>query len=297
METTKKARPHDFIYFLIIFSTFLFSSPGLYAREDLPDRNAALSTEQSIDALPSRGLCAHRGAMATYPENTLPAFREAVRLGVAMIEMDARLTADSQLVILHDQTVDRTTDGTGRLGDLTLAEVKRLDAGSWKSPAFAGTRIPTLEEALAVIPPDILINVHVKEGPEVSSRVATLIVRMHREHQAFIACDTAAAAAVRRISPGIMICNMERLNSTKEYVSLTIRAHSDFIQFYKTPADDTLRSFCHQLKKQGIRINYYRGDSVEEVRRLWDLGVDFVLVNDPAAILKGLREQRSPEVP
>jgi len=238
--------------------------------------------------LPSRGLCAHRGAMATHPENTLPAFREAVRLGVAMIELDVRMTADSHLVILHDETVDRTTDGTGRLSEMTFAVVRRLDAGRWKDPAFAGTLIPTLEEALSVIPENIWINVHVKEGPAVSRKVAETILRLHKEKQAFLACDTASAAAVRLLSRTIHICNMERQADTKNYVDLTLQEKSDFIQFFKTPPDDTLRAYCRRLKAQGIRINYFRGDSAAEVKKLWSLGVDFVLVNDPAAIMKEL---------
>ena len=113
--------------------------------------------------MPSRGICAHRGAMDTHPENTLSAFEEAVRLGVQMIELDVRLTKDEHLVILHDQTVDRTTDGHGEINGLTLLQVKELDAGSWKSISFKGERIPTLKEALAVIPPNIWINLDVNE--------------------------------------------------------------------------------------------------------------------------------------
>ncbi len=249
------------------------------------------------ERLPSRGLCAHRGAMVLYPENTLPAFRAAVRLGVAMIEMDARMTRDSVIVILHDATLDRTTDGSGPLRTHTLAEIKRLDAGSWKDPAFAGTRIPTLEEALAVIPAGIWINVHVKEGSEVSRRVARIIARSGRLHQAFIACDTAAAHAAREVSPEMLICNMERQTSTRDYVELTLQTHSDFIQFFRTPPGDSLASWCRQLKERGIRINYYRADDAPTVRKLWDLGVDFVLVNDPAAIMKALRKTASADIP
>ena len=285
------------ISFLIVFTTVVFSSSVIYAQEQLTYRHADLTTEQRSGSLPSRGLCAHRGTMATHPENTLPAFREAVRLGVAMIELDVRMTADSHLVLLHDKKVDRTTDGSGKLSEMTFAAVRKLDAGSWKDPAFAGTRIPTLEEALSVIPENTWINVHVKEGPVVSSKVAETILKMHKEHQAFLACDTASAAAARHISPEILICNMERQTDTKDYVELTLQTKSDFIQFFKTPADSQLGRWCRRLKEQGVRINYYRGDSAAEVKKLWSLGVDFVLVNDPAAILKGLREQRSPEVP
>ena len=88
--------------------------------------------------LPKRGLCAHRGAMDTHPENTLSAFREAIRSGAHMIEFDVRLTADGVPVIIHDPSVDRTTDGEGEVGGLTCAEIKELDAGKWKGPEFEG---------------------------------------------------------------------------------------------------------------------------------------------------------------
>ncbi len=264
------------IFLLILWSSF----PWLFP-------------QTSYLSLPSRGLCAHRGAMATFPENTLPAIREAVRLGVAMIELDARMTADSVIVLLHDATVNRTTNGSGKLRTLTLEEVKQLDAGSWKGACFSGTRIPTLAESLAVIPSGIWINVHVKEGPVVSQKAAEVIYLQHKEAQAFLACDTASASFVRRRFPEIMICNMERQADTKDYVRLTLNTHSDFIQFFHTPINDTLRICCERLKEAGIRINYYRGENAEEVRQLWKLGVDFVLVNDPAAIMKEMKESLS----
>jgi glycerophosphoryl diester phosphodiesterase len=85
--------------------------------------------------MPSRGICAHRGASDTHPENTLAAFREAIRLGVHMIEFDVALSKDGQLVLMHDTTVDRTTDGDGPVSELTLAELKKLDAVGSKNSA------------------------------------------------------------------------------------------------------------------------------------------------------------------
>ena len=103
---------------------------------------------------------AHRGASGTRPENTLTSFRRAVELGAPMIELDAQLTADGAVVVLHDDTLERTTDGLGPLAARTLAEVRRLDAGRWFDPAFAGEPVPTLAEVLAAIP--IRINVELK---------------------------------------------------------------------------------------------------------------------------------------
>lgn len=79
-------------------------------------------------------VAAHRGWSTKYPENTMPAFRAALELGVDQLETDVRVTKDGELVLIHDGTVDRTTDGTGRVYDMTFEELQQLDAGSWKSP-------------------------------------------------------------------------------------------------------------------------------------------------------------------
>ncbi|MBN9607226.1 MAG: hypothetical protein J0G30_11510 [Actinomycetales bacterium] len=98
-------------------------------------------------------LVAHRGDRWDAPESTLPAFEAGLAAGARILETDVRLTADGVPVLLHDADVDRTTDGTGALADLTLEQVRRLDAGSWFSPEFAGTRIPTLDEFLDLLAP------------------------------------------------------------------------------------------------------------------------------------------------
>src|SRR4051812_34444250 len=94
-------------------------------------------------------VCAHRGHSIGAPENTVPALVAAAERGATVCEIDIVLTRDHQVVLLHDEILDRTTDGQGRVATYTLSELRRLDAGSWFAPAFAGTRIPTLDEALA----------------------------------------------------------------------------------------------------------------------------------------------------
>ena len=95
-------------------------------------------------------LIAHRGLDDTYPENTLPAFEAALKLDMG-IEFDLATTSDNHLIVIHDDTVDRTTNSTGRVNQMTLAEVQSLDAGSWKGEQFAGVRVPTFEEVLTLI--------------------------------------------------------------------------------------------------------------------------------------------------
>ena len=112
-------------------------------------------------------VAAHRGWSEKYPENTMEAFRAALELGVDQIEFDVRITKDNELVVIHDPTVDRTTDGTGLVCEKTLAELKELDAGIFKGEEFRGCRIPTLIEFMELVKqyPAITLDVELKEYP------------------------------------------------------------------------------------------------------------------------------------
>ena len=238
--------------------------------------------------LPAQGICAHRGAMVTHPENTIAAFKEAIRLGAQMIEFDVRLTKDGQLVILHDETVDRTTNGTGKIEDLKLEQVRQLDAGSWKSLDFQGEKVPTFAEALAVMPDNIWLNVHLKGGRKLGKNVAKVLIKEDKQHQAFLACGTKAAKGAQKVSPDILVCNMERQTETKDYVTQTIDGNYKFIQLYKVPVSPQIKDFTESLKTKGVKINYCCTDSPEEVLLLFEYGVDFVLVNDLGEIMEAM---------
>ena len=99
----------------------------------------------------SFAVIAHRGANRVAPENTLPAFEAAVEMGVDYVEIDLAETADGELIVIHNSTVDERTDGTGEVRGLSLEEIQSLDAGSWFGPSFAGTRIPTADEAMELL--------------------------------------------------------------------------------------------------------------------------------------------------
>jgi len=229
--------------------------------------------------LPKKGLCAHRGAMETHPENTLVAFREAIKAGAHMIEFDVQLTKDNKMVVIHDGTVDRTTDGTGKVSELTFAEIRKLDAGSWKSLEFAGERIPTLDETLSIMPYNIWLNVHIKGGKDIALCIAKKLAEKERLHQAFLACGAEAAEMARKEVPEIVICNMDRKESNWEYVKGTIEMKADFIQLRRKITPE-YTEYVRVLKENGIRVNYYGTDSPEEIKMLFGYGVDFPLVND-----------------
>ena len=237
--------------------------------------------------MPTRGICAHRGASSTYPENTLPAFREAVRLGAHQIEMDVQLTKDGKLVVIHDATVDRTTDGTGKVSELTLAEIQKLDAGKKKHARFSGCRVPTLAEALAVMPRNTWLNVDLKgkeeKQRELGRKVAREVMRQNRVHQVFLACSDAAAKGAREVCPDIFICSMEGRNDTPAYVNDTIKKKCRFIQLRKKVASP---EEMRRLKAAGVSINLYQGPKVKSLKKAFEAGVDFPLVNDVERAMK-----------
>ncbi len=118
----------------------------------------------------------HRGTMKFAPENTIAAQDVAIAMGARAIEMDVRMTADGEFVIMHDATVDRTTDGRGLVSRMTLAEIKALDAGSWFSSDYADERVPTLREALRNIKGRAAVDIDFKSGPDNSAELIANIL-------------------------------------------------------------------------------------------------------------------------
>lgn len=233
--------------------------------------------------MPRRGLCAHRGAMATHPENTLPAFEEALRLGAAMIEFDVQLSRDGALILMHDLTLDRTTDREGPVADLTLSQLREVDAGIRHDARFAGTRIPTFEEALAMMPRNVWLNCHLKGGAELGVAAAKSVIDAGRGHQAFLAAKSEATNAAREAVPEILVCNMERQSNATDYARETLAMKADFIQLLgKGEVDPALVA---ELVEAGVRVNYYAAPTPEIARKLFAAGVQFPLVDDLAAFV------------
>ena len=236
--------------------------------------------------MPTRGICAHRGACVSHPENTLPALAEAIRLGVHMIEFDVYLTKDKECVVIHDGSVDRTTDGSGKVSELTLAEIRRLDAGNWKDARFVGVKVPTLQETLAMMPENIWLNVHTRGGADAGTEVAREIVLQGRQHQAFLATGWSESAAARKVHPGILICNMRNQGYDLRYVNESLERGDQFVQLLRDVASPENMA---RLKKAGVRINYFGFDlrHPRRLKRYFDAGVDFPLVDDVEMMMPG----------
>jgi glycerophosphoryl diester phosphodiesterase len=151
---------------------------------------------------------AHRGASGHAPENTLAAFRKAIALGATFIETDLQLSRDARFLAIHDDTVDRTTNGRGAVRDLTLADLRRLDAGSWFGSEYAGERMPTLEEILDFAKKnDVVFYLEIKPGGSWGGEHALIgALRESGEiaRTVILSFDSAILATIRQIEPTVM---------------------------------------------------------------------------------------------
>jgi glycerophosphoryl diester phosphodiesterase len=243
--------------------------------------------------LPERGISAHRGGRLGCPVNTIEAFQRAICRGVHQIEIDVRTTVDNILVIAHDDQVTGQ-DQTLRISESPYDQVKDLDL----APCHGATKalhIPTLEQALAIMPQNIWINVDIKNNdPHVGQLVAEIVGRAHRFDQVIFAARDKAALAIRRVAleagETIFITNMNRELFRYQYVEATIQSCADFIQLITIPYFPFVRGkpgqdTMTQLQEAGVRINYSwlreqdGGVLKNELHDLFTRGVDFVLVD------------------
>ncbi|MDT3779128.1 glycerophosphodiester phosphodiesterase family protein [Nitrospira sp. MA-1] len=238
--------------------------------------------------LPERGISAHRGGQLGCPVNTVGAFQRAICLGVHQIELDVRSTADAVLVVSHDDLVRDREGRALRISESTVADVQNLKLDSCTGER-AGQHIPTFEEALAVMPYNIWINVDIKENnPLVGRLVAETVAKAQRFNQVIFGARDETDLAVRRVAGEAdeegWIANMSREVFRFQYVDTTIHSCDEFIQlsFLRgRPGRETI----DQLKQAGVYVNYswLRGEDENELRQdiadLTDRGVDFVLVD------------------
>lgn len=224
----------------------------------------------------------HRGWRAQYPENTLAGIRAAVDLGCEAVEFDVHLTADGRVVVIHDETADRTTDGTGCVHEMTLAAVKRLDAGSWFAPRFAGERVPTLEEVLGVVPPEVEVYVEVKDGrPAMVDALLPLV--LPRGSEAVVhSFDAAFMARLRQSAPALRTGLLGVLSKT----DLLAEARRLGVQGIHACAEGLTRETVAAWRAEGFTIMVWAARDAAECRQLLALEPDVIGTDCPDVLLK-----------
>jgi glycerophosphoryl diester phosphodiesterase len=233
------------------------------------------------DGQRSLAIVAHRGASGTHPENTAAAFGEAIRLGVDAIEFDIHRSVDGGLIVIHDDTVDRTSNGSGDVARLTSAQILALDAGSWFDSSFTGQGFLVLEEVLDLIPQSVRLNVHVKAHDEdrqqVAPEVVDLLQSRGRLDNAFMAADYETLVCARRHEPSLQVCNLS-IRPAEDYVSRCADMGCRILQPGHAMTTSQLVDEAHA---HGMEVNPFFADEEDEMRRLIDCGVDGILTNQP----------------
>lgn len=239
---------------------------------------------------------AHRGARRDAPENTLAAFRLALDQGADLLELDVRQTRDGELVVIHDEYVNRTTNGVGAVRDLQYAELHRLDAGLWRGEQFTGQRVPRLREVLDLTAGAAGIAVELKGYHlEQAALAVELIQQVGREHDTILVSRHCRIIdQIRRLSPSVGVsCYEHNALRWQDHFwehGPPLVWHSDYL-FVKAAAVDSNmvgeiqesgRWVVTELESRG-RVN------TEEVRRLADLGVDGIVTDDVLGVFEVLR--------
>lgn len=227
---------------------------------------------------------AHRGASGTHPENTLPAFVRAVALGAAMIELDVQLTRDDAVVVIHDATVNRTTDGVGPVRHHTLADLQRLDAGTWFGSGFRDTRVPTLAEVLEAIP--LPINVELKPDGGAGLEERTLAV-------------VADAGALQRVVfSSFAATRLDRLRALSSTADLAVLEASTNVERALACAQRVRATAVHIRKSRSAPMGIAAGHAKGLAVRVWtvnaprdfaclaEAGVDAVFTDFPERFLQ-----------
>jgi len=230
-------------------------------------------------------ILAHRGASAYAPENTLTAFARAFELGADGVELDVTLTRDGVPIVIHDDTVDRTTNGKGAVQDLTLAEIQQLDAGAWFDEKFRGERIPTLAEVFDIVPAGKIVNVEIK-GTSIGDDGLPLAIIRVIEEQNFAArvilssfnpfALYRASFLAPRIPRGLLYDSTLPIYLRRAWLRPLARVTA-------MHPDNTLVTprLVRWARAKKYKINTWTVDDPAEARRLADLGVDAIITNKP----------------
>ena len=238
---------------------------------------------------------AHRGFSGAAPENTLIAFQKGIEAGSDMIELDVHLSRDGKIVVIHDETLDRTTNGKGWVADRTLKELKRLDAGSSFGPQFAGEKIPTLREVLELAKGRILVNIEIKNPTHRQYSIIELTDKTRREVEKAGMTDKVIYSSFNPVS-------LEWIEKKEPRARVALLYHRPWNFLPDIPGSreysvlnlrniNLTREKVAEIKKAGKKINVYTVNTEEEMEQFIRWGVDGIITNHPDKLLEILRKR------
>jgi len=239
---------------------------------------------------------AHRGASAWAPENTLAAFRLAVEHGAPAIELDVKLTSDRKVVVLHDQTVDRTTNGHGDLRQFSLADLRELDAGGPFSAEYQGERIPTLVEVFEAVGKQVYINIELTNYASTRDKLPEEVAGLVRKYAMqdrvmFSSFHARNLVRVRHLFPQtpVGLLALEGLAGKLARGLVGRWVSPEIIHPYLQDVDE---GFMRRQKHLHRRVHVWTVDDPQEMLHLASLGVHGIFIDDPRLALRTLKQGR-----
>jgi glycerophosphoryl diester phosphodiesterase len=236
---------------------------------------------------------AHRGASTYAPENTLASFELAVEQGADAVELDAKLSADGKVMVIHDQTVDRTTNGKGKVNRLVYEQLRELDAGSFFDPRYSNERIPTLDEVFERVGRKIFINVELTNYASRNDELVPLVVELVKRHglQHSVLFSSFFPVNLRRaqtmlpeVPVGLLAWDgvFGTINRSAFYLSLSPTIVHPYLK-------DVNGRLMDKEKKRGRRVHVWTVNEESDLIKMKELGVDGVFTDDPVTALRVLR--------
>ncbi len=236
---------------------------------------------------------AHRGSSGTAPENTLSAFRQAVRAGAKMVEIDVQMTMDNHIIAFHDRKLGRTVRGRKQTSSLSFDEIKSLDAGSWFSKDFAGERVPSLQEVIDEIHGKAYLNIEIKsqagENPEdkLKEIIKTVYDAGYEAHTLFGSFDYQLLALLKQLDPNLPTAAI-RIPCDK-YMPSDI-ARQAGCEAYVCSRKEISDKIAEDAIKHNIYIGVYSIDKPKHLRKVMKYPIKTIVTNYPARII-GLMEE------
>jgi glycerophosphoryl diester phosphodiesterase len=230
----------------------------------------------------------HRGEHLHHPENTLPAFEAAWKAGADFFELDVRTTSDGKLILMHDATVDRMTNGHGEVANMTFDEIRKLDAGAKMSPDFAGTTVPTYDEALAFAEGKIGVYIDAKR---ISPKdLVDGVVRHHLEDRVVVYGGLALGQGIQSLNPRIKL--MPEANSPEIATKLIDALHLKVLAFDAHDFRDEIISVAKNAHADIYVDRLGPADNPESWQDAIDRGATGIQTDHPAELVQFLRTRR-----